>query len=405
MLLPYTSDRPPRQRPLAVVILVLFHFAVFGATALAITYEGTNAPVRWFAALSLVPVSLRWWAPFSYSFLHDSVPHLSANMLFLWVFGGSVEDAIGWRRFALLYMGAAVATGMLEVAMAYAIPGSDRAMPIVGASGAVSALVGVFAVRFYRSRVRFIGLPGSIPAVALLAVVLLGEMTYVVWGLVAAPHGPSQATAHWAHIGGFVLGMLWAQGTRLPSAARREYMVEDATDEAARGTPLSAAHRWQEVLADQPTNVSARAELARAWALAGDPEQSLEQYRVAIAAWLKVGSKRAATECFLEMRGAHPDAVLPPAEQLTVASALEEQGHSRAALAAFADLLCHAPAAPEAEMAQLRAGAIRLRRLGEPEEAAREIEAFLARYPASPWRDYAEQLMREARRSMPGNDG
>src|SRR5947207_4514850 len=150
MLLPYSSDRPPRNPPLAVVALVLIHFAVFGIIAAAIWLHRSDAAVRWYANLSLVPGSFRWYTLLTYSLLHDDIFHLSVNMLFLWVFGGSVEDALGRRRFLGLYIIAAVVAGLLQVGMTLAIGGAARTMPIVGASGAISAVVGDFPVRFYR---------------------------------------------------------------------------------------------------------------------------------------------------------------------------------------------------------------------------------------------------------------
>src|SRR5947209_1240432 len=80
MLLPYASDRPPRNPPLVVVSLVLFHFAVFGVVALSILTRGPDPAVVWYANLSLVPESLSWWAPLTYSVLHDGAFHLSSNM-------------------------------------------------------------------------------------------------------------------------------------------------------------------------------------------------------------------------------------------------------------------------------------------------------------------------------------
>src|SRR5262245_4252274 len=106
MLLPYASDRPPRNPPLATVALVLLHFLVFGLVALVLAVRGPSAPVVWYANLSLVPGSLHWYSFLTYAFLHENALHLSANMLFLWVFGGSVEDAIGWKRFLSLYAAA-----------------------------------------------------------------------------------------------------------------------------------------------------------------------------------------------------------------------------------------------------------------------------------------------------------
>src|SRR5437016_841131 len=94
MLLPYASDRPPKSPPLAVVFLVLLHFMVFGLVWFVLTVRGAAAPVIWYANLSIVPAMPHWYSFITYALLHDSALHVSLNMLFLWVFGGSVEDAI-----------------------------------------------------------------------------------------------------------------------------------------------------------------------------------------------------------------------------------------------------------------------------------------------------------------------
>jgi membrane associated rhomboid family serine protease len=398
MLLPYASDRPPRNPPIVVPTLVLFHFALFGVIALLSLRNG-NALVVWYANLSLIPGALRWYAPLTYSFLHDGVFHLSSNMLFLWVFGASVEDAVGWKRFLALYLSAAILTGLLQAGMAWAIPGGDRMTPIVGASGAVAALVGVFTVRFYRSRIRFIGLPWSIPAVVLLALVLFGEMTTTLWHLYHRLHGTAApTTAHWAHIGGFLLGMVWAQAARMVRAGRYEYLAEDARLEMERGSPLTAARRWEAVLQAQPDNLEAEAELGRAWAMAGDAEQAEKHYRRAIEGLRECGKRREAVERYREWRRFDANAVLAAPEQLAIAGALEKAKDYREAIATLESLISAHPDARESEVAALRMGFLWLERLGDPEKAAECLRSFLDRYPQSEWKAYAENLLRTARK-------
>src|SRR2546421_2851534 len=200
MLLPYTTDRPPRNPPVAVVSLVLVHFAVYGIVALILSTRGADAAVIWYADLSLIPGSFRPHTFLTYAFLHESVFHLSSNMLFLWVFGGSVEDAIGWKRFLTLYGVAILVAGLLEFSMATLLGRSGNVVPIVGASGAVAAVIGVFAFRFYRSSIGFIGLPLRIPAVLLLAAVMVAEMALALMHLTRRDSAfASYAAAHWAH--------------------------------------------------------------------------------------------------------------------------------------------------------------------------------------------------------------
>ncbi len=398
MLLPYSSDRPPRNPPLAVVSLVLTHFVVFGLVALVMRVRGPNSPVVWYANLSLVPGALHWYSFLTYAFLHEDVFHLSANMLFLWVFGGSVEDALKWKRFVALYAAAAAVTGALQVAVTYILPGTDRMVPIVGASGAVSAIVGVFAVRFYRSRIRFIGLPIQIPAILLLALVVVVEMAAALQQIVHDAGSQSTlAAAHWAHIGGFFLGLAIAQATRQMSHARQEYLAADATREMEQGSTVSAARRWEAVLKAQPDNMEAEAELGKAWAALGDRHQSETRYRRAISGLVRNGSKSEAARRYSEMTGFYPDAVLDPADLFAVASALEEQGSYAPAIAAFESLIRTAGQSREAEMSSLRTGMLYLNRLSSPRDAVTNLVRFIEQYPRSEWRSFADDLLKTAR--------
>ncbi len=397
MLLPYASDRPPRNPPLTVVTLVLLHFAVFGVIALNIATRGPERAVIWYANLSLVPGSIKWWSPLTYSLLHNSVFHLSSNMLFLWVFGGSLEDVIGRRRFIALYAGAAILTGLLQCTMALLAGGLARSTPIIGASGAIAALVGAFAVRFYRSRIRFIGLPVRIPAVLLVLIVLLGEMTVAVWQLThPTPAVQGQAAAHWAHVGGFLIGMLWAQSTRMLRAGRHEYLAADAAVEMERGSPLKAVHRWEAVLHEQPDNLHAEAELARAWAMVGERDQSAKHYAAAITGMVRLGERGGAASRYLEAKGESIEVLLPPAELLAVFSSLEETGEFEASRTALEALIAAHPEASECETARLRLAALLLKWLNLPTKAAEVINEFLTDYPESSWRAYAEEMLRTA---------
>lgn len=394
MLLPYASDRPPRNPPLVTVSLVLIHFLVFGLVALVLAVRGPAAPVVWYANLSLVPGSLHWYALITYAFLHEDVLHLSANMLFLWVFGGSVEDAIGWKRFLGLYAAAVILAGALQVVMGLVAGGSARLTPILGASGAISAIVGVFAVRFYRSRIRFIGLPFQVPALLLLAMVMLAEMGTALWQIA---HRMPAGTAHWAHIGGFILGVLWAEANRMMRAGRHEYLATDAATDMERGSPLAAAQKWEAVLLGQPDNLHAEAELGRAWALVGDREQSVIHYRRAIAGFIKQGDKKEAAARLIEARGFFAAIVLDSADQFAVAGALEESGEYSAAAEAFETFLQTYPDVRESETARLRIAALWLKRLDSPDKAEHILNEFMAAHPTSDLRPFAEEMLRSAR--------
>ena len=184
MLLPYASDRPTSKPPVTVVILVLLQFVLFAIFAFGVNSSKGSYWINLYASLCLVPAHVHWYSPLTYSFLHERVFHLSANMLFLWVFGSSLEDALKWKKFLSIYLGSAILTGLLQVAITRITHGSDGLIPIVGASGAISSLIGMFAVRFYRSKISIIGLPAKVPAITLLVLTVCIEMGMTIWSIV-----------------------------------------------------------------------------------------------------------------------------------------------------------------------------------------------------------------------------
>lgn len=137
-------------------------------------------------------------------FLHGSWPHLIGNLWFLWIFGNNVEDSMGHLRYLLFYL----LTGAAAVgAQAWADPGSP--LPMVGASGAISGIMGAYLVLYPRARIStlFIILI-LVQVVWVPAWVMLGY-----WFLIQFMAGASQpagqgGVAFWAHIGGFVAGVL-----------------------------------------------------------------------------------------------------------------------------------------------------------------------------------------------------
>lgn len=145
----------------------------------------------------------------SYMFLHGDLLHLLSNMLFLWVFGDNIEDAVGHTRFLLFYLLCGVAGGL-----AHAVMLPDSKLPLIGASGAVAGVIGAYLLLHPRVMVwvlafRFI--PLQIPAALVLGVWVVTQFLMVF----AVSTGPQQV-AWWAHIGGMVAGALLIVVMRRP---------------------------------------------------------------------------------------------------------------------------------------------------------------------------------------------
>jgi len=134
----------------------------------------------------------------TYMFLHGDWWHLIGNMLFLWVFGDNVEDAMGSIKFLIFYLLTGVAAGLAHVFMNV---GSDA--PLIGASGATSGIVGAYIMLYPRVKMwslAFMRLPLKLPAWVVIGAFVATQVFFVVYDI-------QDGTAWWAHLGGFAAGV------------------------------------------------------------------------------------------------------------------------------------------------------------------------------------------------------
>ena len=143
---------------------------------------------------------------FTSMFLHGGWLHLIGNMWYLWIFGDNVEDRLGHGRYVLFYLGGGLVATLAQYAAAPTSP-----VPTVGASGAIAAVLGAYAVTYPRARVvTIIPLFLFWPIVVLPALVVLGLWFVFQFfsGALALAWSAPGGVAWWAHIGGFLFGML-----------------------------------------------------------------------------------------------------------------------------------------------------------------------------------------------------
>ena len=149
-----------------------------------------------------------WWqSVFVAMFLHGGWLHIGGNMLFLWIFGNNVEDRLGWVVYPVFYFAGGLAATGLQLAF-----GPSSVIPNLGASGAIAGVLGAYLVLFPRARVLTLVIFFLITVIELPAVVLLGawfvlQLFSGVGGLGTNVNG---GVAYWAHVGGFVFGMVVA---------------------------------------------------------------------------------------------------------------------------------------------------------------------------------------------------
>jgi membrane associated rhomboid family serine protease len=142
-------------------------------------------------------------------FLHGSLLHLAGNMLFLWIFGNNIEDSMGRLRFVAFYL-----LGGLAALAAQVLVDPNAAVPTVGASGAIAAVLGGYALLYPRARVItvvFIVIFFTIielPALLVLGFWVLMQIFLAAGDLSSNTVGAEGGVAYYAHIGGFVFGLL-----------------------------------------------------------------------------------------------------------------------------------------------------------------------------------------------------
>jgi len=164
----------------------------------------------------LIPVPY-WSTLITSMFLHGGWMHLGGNMLYLWIFGDNIERAMGSFRFLAFYLICGIVAGLAHIAFS-----GGSMVPSVGASGAISGVLGGYLLMFPQNRVRVLTRGGvaSVPAVVVLGFWIVIQLFSQIGSVAQTSEG---GVAYMAHIGGFVAGLvlvkLFTAGRQLPVRA------------------------------------------------------------------------------------------------------------------------------------------------------------------------------------------
>jgi rhomboid family protein len=232
-VLPLKDDIPTRRFPVLTVAIIAICCAVYflfehglwnlgatgnervleyGAIPYEITHPGTECVELSSNQIGCGEVADQapWWVTiFTSMFMHGSLLHLGGNMLFLWIFGNNIEDSMGEFRFVAFYL----LGGVIALA-AQVLVDPNAAVPTVGASGAIAGVLGGYAVLYPRARVItvvFIVIFFTIielPALLVLGFWILIQLFLGANDLGSQTAGGEGGVAYFAHIGGFVFGLI-----------------------------------------------------------------------------------------------------------------------------------------------------------------------------------------------------
>lgn len=252
-MIPYGDSLHSRSIPLVNYTLIVINLLVF-IYELMLQGQGVSLGLRqlgftseldvWINQWGTVPCRLagscparsvvlesgagnEWVNLITAQFIHAGPVHIAGNMLFLWLFGDNIEDTMGHIRYLLFYLLGGIIAGLAHV---YADPNSP--VPAVGASGAIAAVMGAYLVTYPRASVQVVIPIGffpfftRLPAFLMMGLWFLTQLVGV--GAMADVKGGGGGVAYWAHIGGFVAGMVlvWFFRGRRRSIDREERYIQ-----------------------------------------------------------------------------------------------------------------------------------------------------------------------------------
>jgi membrane associated rhomboid family serine protease len=246
-MFPYRDDNPTLATPIVTLVLIAANVVIW------MVVQGMGAEPslsRSVCELGLIPGELlgrlpegfsvpmsrstvcvisgqhSWFTPLSSMFLHGGWFHLIGNMWFLWVFGNNVEDSMGHFRFLTFYLLCGIAAAATQT-----LVNPASAVPMVGASGAISGVMGAYVVLYPRVRVHMLVILGIfITRIVVPAYLMLGYwfLLQLIGGGLARGEG---GVAFWAHAGGFVAGALLIHVFRDPELVEKHRVLSRTTEE------------------------------------------------------------------------------------------------------------------------------------------------------------------------------
>jgi membrane associated rhomboid family serine protease len=218
-MFPLRDDRPTYSPPIVTTLLIIACALVF-LFELSLDEYSRNYLLTLYG---VVPTHFRPVTLITSLFLHGGWMHIIGNMLFLWAFGKSLEDAMGHTKFLVFYFLCGIAAGTTHIVF-----NEYSSVPTVGASGAIAGVMGAYLIKFPRAYIHtlvffFFITVVDIPAAFILVYWFITQL-FSGAGSIAHTHVSDQGVAWFAHIGGFIAGMLLIKlmGTRQRYFPRRD---------------------------------------------------------------------------------------------------------------------------------------------------------------------------------------
>lgn len=397
MIIPISTDRPLKRPTMVTFGLLAACAAVHLASALVHRFNpALHDTLFGPLVLNPNPGSIRWWAFFTYQFLHADFMHLLGNMLFLFVFGPAVEDRLGRWGYLAFYLVGGAAAGLahtvferpVQVGMA-----STLIPPVVGASGSIACVTGAYLVLFPLATIRvlvffiIIGIY-HFPAWVMIALAIAKDLWSSAGGWLG---GGESRVAFAAHLGGYAYGAAIAfLLLALKMIPREPYDLFSMSRQAHRRRVFkeltsSGKSAW---LSDAPTKLKTQP------GGGADAERASAQ-RARIASELSSGNRDGAALAYLELLSIQPDAALSRNNHLDVANHLVTLRKHADAAAAYEAFIVRYPRDREATHVRLMLALISARYLNDPVRAKNLLGELRTAPCDDAQRRIADELARE----------
>lgn len=223
-MIPYKDDNPTSSFPFFTILIIglnigIYLVQVFSSSTerFALLYGAIPSSILTFHSNQPIHPLL---TVFTSMFLHGGLFHLAGNMLYLWIFGNNIEDTLGHIKFLLFYLLA----GIFAAYSHAIIEGPSSNVPMIGASGAISGILGAYLVLYPHARIHTLMIFGFfIQVIRIPALIVIGfwAIIQILNGIITAGIAAKGGVAWFAHIGGFLFGLFTI---RLWRPKRRYYL-------------------------------------------------------------------------------------------------------------------------------------------------------------------------------------
>ena len=382
--------------------------ALIGINLLAlipVLLTSCEAKMALFTTWGLVPSTPKLHNFLTHMFMHGGIFHFVFNMLFLWLFGKVVESIFGHYKFLFFYFGGGVTAALTHMAICH-LTGMGLNIPMVGASGAIAAVLGVFLIRYYFVKIEmrwffFFFLFFRIYTFHLKAWIFLLGLWFVpqlIFGLLTL--GWFTPVAYWAHIGGFLFGVILGLQMNLLKEARSEVLYLKGQGSSSSDDENSRMHLKQSIGASSK-NIKPRFELAQSYITAGKFDEAVKEYVAAFNVLYKHGEIEEALRAYdMAFALQHDELVLSEDMEFEIANQCSKYANYELGFQILQKLHRLRPGHPKTEQILAKLVSLSSNKLGQHQEACTYFEELQSKYPYSRYISMLQWEMNKIRRQQ-----